>query len=90
MNIVGNKWVYKIKWHANGSISRYKAQLAAKGFHQQLGIDFFDTFSHLVKPTTICLVLTIALTYSWEIRQLDVESAFLHVDLAEEVCVAQP
>lgn len=87
MNIVGNKWVYKIKWHANGSISRYKAWLVAKGFHQQPGIDFFDTFSHVVKPTTIRLVLTIALNSNWEIRQLDVESAFLHVELAEEVYV---
>lgn len=76
--------MYKIKCHVNGSISRYKARLVAKGFHQQLGIDFLDTLSPLVKPTTIRLVLTIRLQYNWEITQLNVESVFLHGDLIEE------
>lgn len=90
MNVVGNKWVYRIKRNANGSIHRYKACLVAKGCHQQPGVDFYDTFSPVVRPTTIRLVLTIALNYKWVIRQLDVESAFLHGDLTEEVYMAQP
>ena len=44
-NVVGCKWVYKLKHHSDGSIARYKARLVAKGFHQQYGVDFDETFS---------------------------------------------
>lgn len=90
MNVVGNKWVYRIKRNTNGTINRYKARLVTKGFHQQPSIDFFETFSPMMKPTTIRLFLTIALNYKWAIRQLDVESAFLHGDLFGEVYMALP
>ncbi|XP_042979893.1 uncharacterized mitochondrial protein AtMg00820-like [Carya illinoinensis] len=63
-NIVGCHWVYRIKRKADGTIERYKARLIAKGFHQQEGIDFWETFSPVVKHATIRLVLSIAVSYS--------------------------
>lgn len=87
---IGCKWVFKVKENPDGTIQKYKARLVAKGFHQVAGFDFNETFSPVVKPTTIRIILTIALSRQWGIRQLDVNNAFLNGDLKEEVFMAQP
>ena len=89
-NIVGCKWIFRIKRNPDGSVMRYKARLVAKGFHQRLEIDFSDTFSLVVKPTTIRILLHLAVTYGWALRQLDVNNAFLQGTLAEDVFMQQP
>ncbi|XP_070677804.1 uncharacterized protein [Malus domestica] len=89
-NLIGCKWVFRIKRHSDGSIDRYKARLVAKGFHQRSSVDFLDTFSPVVKPITIRIVLHLALTHGWPLRQLDVNNAFLHGSLSEDVYMVQP
>ena len=89
-NVIGNRWIFRIKRNPDGTISRYKAQLIAKGYHQRLGINFSSTFSPVIKPQTIKVVLTIALSLGWALRQMDINKAFLHGNLTEEVYMHQP
>lgn len=90
MNLVSCKYFYKLKLNSDGSISKYKAKLIAKGFHQQPGIDYTETFSPIVKLATIMLVLAIVVSYNWSMRQSDVSNAFIHSYLKEDVYMQQP
>jgi hypothetical protein len=85
VNIVGSKWIFKAKQRPDGSVDKYKARLVARGFTQQYGIDYGDTFSPVVKPATVRLVLSLAISRGWSLRQVDVSNAFLHGFLSEDV-----
>jgi hypothetical protein len=75
-NIIDSKWVYKIKRRVDGHLDRYKARLVAKGFKQRYDIDYEDSFSPIVKSTTIRVVLSLPVSKGWYLRRLDVKNAF--------------
>jgi histone deacetylase 1/2 len=60
--------VFKTKHHVDGTIERYKARLVAKGFKQRYIIDYEDTFSPVIKPTMIRLLLSLAVTNGWHLH----------------------
>ncbi|GJU06666.1 ribonuclease H-like domain-containing protein [Tanacetum coccineum] len=83
VNLVRSMWLFKHKFHADGTLSRYKARLVANGSNQQHGVDFDETFSPVVKPITIRTVLSLTVSRQWPIHQFDVKNAFLNGDLSE-------
>jgi histone deacetylase 1/2 len=89
-NIIGSRWVFKIKHKADGSLDKYKARLVAQGFTQRYGVDYLDTYSPVVKPATVRLVLSISMSRDWSVRQLDISNAFLHGTLEETAYMRQP
>jgi Reverse transcriptase (RNA-dependent DNA polymerase) len=80
----------KTKRNSDGSIEQYKTRLVAKGYTQEKDIYYTNTYSQVIKFTTIYSVLTLVVTRSWKIRQLDINNVFLHGTLNEENYMAEP
>jgi hypothetical protein len=87
---LGFKWVYKIKYHSDGTIEHYKDRLVILGNHQVEGVDDTETFAPIAKMVTVRIVLAVAATKGWELHQIDVHNAFLHGELQEEVFMKIP
>ncbi|KAL2242583.1 UNVERIFIED_CONTAM: Retrovirus-related Pol polyprotein from transposon TNT 1-94 [Sesamum indicum] len=86
-SVVDCKWLFKIKQE---NPLKYKARLVAKGFTQKEGMDYNEIFSPVVKYTTVRIILALTAYYDWELKQMDVKTAFLHGDLDENIYMNQP
>ena len=89
-NIISCKWVLTKKFDSNGKLDRLKARLVARGFTQIHGIDYKDTFAPTLKMVPMRLIFSITASLNLELHHIDIETAFLHGDLDEEIYMEQP
>ena len=87
---IGSKWVFRVKYNSDGTVERFKARIVAKGYSQEYGIDYDETFSPVVKFSSIRTLLAWAVQKGMKIHQMDVVTAFLNGPLDEEIYMAQP
>lgn len=90
MKPVKTKWIFKKKIGLNGEVLRYKARLVAKGFTQKYGVDYFETYSPVVRYETLRMLLAISAEYNMDVDHMDVKTAFLNGDLKETVFMEIP
>ncbi|CAB4033965.1 Hypothetical predicted protein [Paramuricea clavata] len=88
--VLPGKWVYKVKYRANGQVDKLKARYVAKGYAQIEGLDFFDTYAPTCKPETFRILLATASRKDLYLGQMDVKSAYLHSKIEEEIYLEQP
>lgn len=89
-NVLTGKWVFRLKTGGSGEILRFKARYCVRGFSQEAGIDYHETFATVVKPMSYKILFAIAAAFNLEIEQMDVKTAFLYGEIDEEVYVEQP
>jgi hypothetical protein len=89
-SVVGCKWVYKIKTCSDGTVDLYKTRLVAKGFTQDYGVDYKETFAPVARLSSVRALLAVAASRHWSLSEIDVKNVFLNGDLSEEVYMQPP
>jgi hypothetical protein len=89
-NVIGSKWVMKIKRDADGNVDRHKARLVAQGYSQTPGIDYEEVFSPVARHSSIRTLLALANKHNLEIHQMDVKTAFLNGHIEHDIYMSQP
>lgn len=87
---IGSKWVFKVKYDENGTVTKYKARLVAKGFTQKYGVDYDEVFAPVARSTTLRVLLCVAGERDYFVKHFDVKTAFLNGDLKEEIYLKAP
>lgn len=88
--VIDNKWVFKLKKNPDDTIERYKARLVCRGFNQEYGIDYIETFAPVVRFDSLRAILAVAAENKMHMLQFDVITAFLNGELEEDVFMQQP
>ncbi|KAF0733960.1 hypothetical protein Ae201684P_002426 [Aphanomyces euteiches] len=89
-NVVSNKWVFKVKYDSKGDVEKFKARLVARGFSQQYGVDYTETYSPVIKQQSVRLILALGTFFGEEIEHMDVPQAFVKAGLDTDIYVEIP
>ena len=89
-SLVSCKWVYSVKTNDDGTIDRFKARLVARGFTQELGLDYTETFSPTVRKEILRMFFAICVQKRWQIHTMDVDNAFVTATLQELIYMTMP
>jgi Reverse transcriptase (RNA-dependent DNA polymerase) len=89
-NIVGCRWVFRLKYDATRNVVKYQACVVAKGFTQQPRVNFRETFASVTKLASIRSTIVLAVAHDWELHQMDIKSAYLNGDLEETIFMDLP
>ena len=85
--MVGSRWIYKVKHASDRSMEKYKVHFVEKGFSQQEGIDYEETFAPNARYSSIWIIISLATEMGWRVHQMDVKTAFLNRVIEEEVFI---
>lgn len=88
--VLYTKWVFRTKRDSSGKIERYKARLVVRGCSQAEGIDYQETYSPVIRYTSVRFLCALAVKYGLKMHQMDVTTAYLHGDLEKEIYVKPP
>ena len=84
------RWVFALKRNASGEIVKYKARLVARGFSQEYGINYKETFAPVIRLDALRVILALAAIHGWDMQQLDIKGAYLNGELKETIFMIQP
>ena len=90
IHLVGSKWVFDLKKNTDGMIARFKAHLVAEGFTQKQDVDYDETYTPVGTYTALRTLIALAAFYDWDIRQIDISTAFLHGRLKHKIYMRSP
>jgi hypothetical protein len=76
--LIKGRWVFKIKFDVNRKLERFKARWVVRSFTQKAGIDYHETYTAVVKPVSLEIILALAAYYGYECKQYDIVTAFLN------------
>lgn len=88
--VIGCKWIYRVKFLSDGSVDKYKARLVAKGYTQWACVDFLDTFFPVARLVSVKFMLAVAAAKGYFLFHLNINNAFLHGDLSEDIYMEVP
>ena len=88
--LLSTRWIYRVKYSQDGSISRYKARLVTKEYEQVLGVDYDETFSPVVRLTSLRIIFAIAAQQHLILHTMDADTAFLNAPIDEDIFIKPP